>query len=285
MRRAGSERDSKMSAIYADHPLPWSTRLRIYRRAVQGWLAFFLLSATCNYLLSEPHGFVYAAILILLALFLVPTLVLNSALVRGCTIIFLLVIGFLTQAVNSLHEPHGIMMAGLVIITSVRLGWFHENGWLKVFAIVPLAIVSLYSSTAELLATPSSGPSSFWGILNQLFFVAALLYQLFYLAWFPDKYTRRKLCAAEMERDIYKHELRRAHTTIAQPRVRGTITQHLDAIDTMASDDLPGKRANEYHRRTGAIRRTISYLVRKHFSALIGKTSDHSHRCSVQSNH
>lgn len=272
MSRAGSKRNIEMSSVYADHSLPWSARLLIYRRAVQGWLVFFLLSAAFNYLISATHSFAYALSLMPLALILVPTLVFDSPALRGFTIIFLLTLGFVTQSLNTIREPQGIMLSGLVLVTAARLGWFRENGWFKILVMVPLACASLYLSTAEMIVTPSSDVHTFWGAMNQLAFVVVLLYQLFYLAWFPDEYTRRKLRATEMERDIYKHELRHAHSNKTAQAPQGTIAQHLDAIDTMASDDLPAERADEYHERTDAVRHTISYLVRKHFSILMDKT-------------
>ena len=272
MHFAASQRDIEMNTVYGEHSLPWSARLLIYRRVVQGWMVFFLLAALFNALSGGRQGIMFALSLVPLALALVPTLIFRGPVVRGVTLVFLLLLGFFTQSVNPIREIQGAALVGVALVTMARLGWFRERARLKMLVIAPLAVLTAYLSTMEFLITPVTPPRTIWSALNNLTFVANLVYQLCYLTWLPDEYTRRKLRATEMERDIYKHELRHAHanTTVRAPQ--GTIAQHLDAIDTMASDDLPTERANEYHGRTDAVRHTISYLVRKHFSTLMDKT-------------
>lgn len=272
-----NKRDHAMETLYADNALIWPVRLAIYRRIVSSFVLFFVAIAILNVLRLNTRTLLWAATELPIALILSSSLIWNRPWIRGATLIAILLLALFTQAVNSIDEPYGLFLMGTILVTMARLGWFRGHAIAKLAPLVPITIaVVVVSSTEYFVVQPDVEYGIVSYAIGHILTIAMIVYHVFCLTWLPNEYTRRRLFAAELERDIYQHELNQSQKPI--PRHTNTITSHLDQIDAMAAEDLPLERSQCYLAHTNAVRNKLAHFVRKYIIEPVSTSSYRSRR-------
>lgn len=257
-----------MRAIYADDPLSWDERLRIYTHYVGAYGPFFAIVGLSNCFADTSTSTAYALSQFPLAVAFTVFAIWHPPVIRGIALWLIFGIGLFAQAVSAVEHLHGFVAIGLAVSMMAKLGWFRLHRRAKCIALVVVLMIVTALSNWALFYLPSGSTRTIWSAIANTAVAITFLYQLWWLNGRPFLAERRARIRTQIAADIAAGLAR--ETTVPRGVSAGTslppntISRHLDAIDALAAADLSDDRAAEYRGHTEAVRNKLADFVRKY---------------------
>lgn len=249
---------------------------RVYTNVVASFVGFYVLSGLWTFMCGQAGALVTAALVWALGATLLVLLLIRRHRFWVLASLVLLFVGAGFHATNRLDEPFGVLQIYVVLSLMVRMGYFNRRRRLKSAGVAVLIAAAFLVPLLRVRPVVHVHGANPFVTLNVVTFFMAFIYQGWWLHRYPLTVVRAEAASSAAIATGAMQSRRTsgaARAPVASNLRSETIEQHLAAIDDMAAADLPAVQAEEYRRRTSAVRATIARLVRKHFGGSLGATA------------